>query len=226
MSKLLVTLSLLFSLSAHAEILPGFTYTKQLKGKDARGEFDISYVQITPRALPRYTIRRHVNAQIAATAKSMLCEADRKNADKMNSNLSTTVTHANADLLAIRQGYDNYCMGAYPNHGTTSAIFNLHSGLELDVELEAIDSAALKAAIVDKVLANKPAKDEGSDCDTLYDREQLSQTGYEIGLKGTNLIVTQDYAHAFQACGYDTEISLADLKPLIKAESVLQRIVK
>jgi hypothetical protein len=228
MSKFLV-LALFLSVSAYAEVQPGFTYNKQVKGKDARGEFNINYVLISPRAVRNDAIRRHVNAQMAASARSMLCEADRGNADKMSSNLATTVTHANADLLALRQGYDNYCMGAYPNHGTMSVLFDLRTGKQVEVENEAIDKNALKSLIVDKVLANKPAKDpsEGEEgCDSLYDREQLSQTGYEVGLKDAKLVVTQDYAHVAQACAYDTEISLSDVKSLLKPESILQRIVK
>lgn len=230
MKKLFLLTACVFSLSAQAEIRPGFSVPKHLKGKDARGEFDISYVQISPRALPNTGVRSRVNKAMLDQAKRVICDANAEEAQNMSSTYSVTVTQASPEMFAVRASFDVNCGGAHPDNGTESAVFDLRSGKQIEVEKEATDGAAFRAAVVEKLLANKPALGEGEKedegCYEFYTREHFSTDFFEYGVKDGKLVVTPSYPHVILACAFDTEIPLSELKGLFKPGSVLQRVAQ
>jgi hypothetical protein len=218
-----MTALFLASTFAQAKVIPGFVYSKELKGNDDRGSFDIQYVQISPKALPNDAIRRPINAELAKMAHDSICDADHDRKDNMESNQKTTVTIAEPRALALDISSDYYCGGAHPDGGIVSFLYDLSTGKKVTIESQMTDEKAFKALVVDKVLANIPSGDVG-DCADMYTKEALTEAFFNYRAEDDGIVATQMYAHAMQACGFSTKIPAAELAPLLRGGSLLKKL--
>jgi hypothetical protein len=222
----LLLLSLAFSLSAHAEILPGMLYTKVLKGQDDHGSYNIAYLQISPKALPNDSARRPVNYALASLARGALCESNHAARKELDSQVDMKPLIANHDVLSVDMSQDSNC-GAYPEAGITSLLFDLRTGKQVEeLDSQMTDAKAFKDLVVAKVLENAPKQDVDQDCRDMYTKDELVTNVFNFSVREDRIIATQEYPHAANACAFDTEISFADIKALVKPGSTLSRIVK
>ncbi|MBI4125664.1 MAG: hypothetical protein HY466_07035 [Deltaproteobacteria bacterium] len=210
-------------LVAHAEIQPGLTVIKRIRGNDNRGKFSIQYVQLT-RKLTNRAIRNKLNTSLLKEAKRYICDADPKRRKNMESNLAPKVTFANQEALAITSSYDFYCGGPYPDAGIRTSFYDLRSGEKVAIEDQVRDLKVFKHLVVEKMLANIPPDMEG--CKDYYTDEQLLDNDLKFEVKEGKLVASQDYAHVARACEYDTDIFFADVKSFVKEGSTLACIIK
>jgi hypothetical protein len=219
MKNLVIAAGILLSTAALAA--GALTTKATVKGKDNRGSFNITYVQLTA-AIKNKAGRLAVNKDVKKTALSYICEANPKNHKNMESNIAMQVSYVSQDLLGISYTTDYFCNGAYPDHTPMGAIYSIRTGKPLDVEKEVRDEAALRRLVVEKVMANLPKGDDAvEDCNQMYGQDEFTAGYYTYVLKNGALTVSPDYPHVAQACGFDTDISLNDLKPLLKEGSDL-----
>lgn len=217
-----LSLLLLALTTSVAVAAPALTTKKTIKGNDNRGRYDIDYVQLTP-AFKNKVVRDRVNTALKGIARDNLCEANRQDRKHMYANMTMDVSLQNDAVLGLEYSYDNYCMGAHPNHGPGGLIYDLRDGKLLDVETEVRDGQALRRLVVEKIMANKD-EEVYEECKFLYGQEELSAGYYIYVLKKDGVHVTPDFPHVAQACAYETTIPYSEVQPLLKDGSALESL--
>lgn len=223
--KALASLLFLCSIlpTAHAEVLPGLTEVKQLKGTDDRGLFNLHYVQLTAK-VANESVRTKVNKLMEEMAMSSICEADAERRDSMESNFFVKVSYGSLDVLAIEANQYYFCGGAHPDGGITSYLYDLRSGEEAPVESQIADAEGFRAAVVSAVLANVPR--DADECGEFYTREEFLSQSFNYTVAEGKLVASPQFPHAIAACIFETDVPYSAIGVFVKADSVLDRVIR
>lgn len=224
MKKVILSLAfIIFCSSAYGDILPRYSITKQLRGNDKHGKFNIKWVELTPK-FKNNVVRKQINKELEKYAKGYICEADQSERERMSSTFEMKVTFLSEQILGVKTINDTFCGGPYPDHSPGSLIFNLRTGRRIEIESEVQDQITFRSFVVKKVLATVP-KNSG-ECKEIYVEEDLKNTGYIYILDNQKLITIQDYPHVSQACAFETEIPYESITKFIKPGSVLETVMQ
>jgi len=217
-SALLLPLCLLSLAAFHGDcVAQPTTRTVRIAGKDQRGKYDISWLQLTTR-FPG-PVRARVNTDLEKEARAHICPAN--TGEHLDAEFSMKLTYLSPDLLGVSTAEDSFCGGAHPVHGTRGLLYDLRTGARLEVEQEMARAEAFRRFVDRRVLAARPS-DTSEECAEVNKQQSW---GYIYILEPRGLSVTQDYPNVIMACGYTTDIPYADIIPFLKPSSALRTLV-
>lgn len=214
--------------SAVAHAAPTFV-KKSFKGKDARGEFDIQYVQLVPGRDSNPLAIRKINETLKKEARESICEpADGQwKPEDMSSNRTSKVTRLDSDVVSIQINYDLFCGGAYPDYGITSSLFDLNTGRQVDFRRDSKSEELWHAIVQARLKAGMPTGADLGDCEEYYKENARDGFSFKaLAIKAKTIEIQTDYPHAIQACDFSVEIPLKDLLPIAKRGTLLERLAK
>jgi hypothetical protein len=214
---LLLALSLLplAALAADCAAQP-LTRTQRIAGKDERGKYDITWLQLTERAAGA-AVRARVNTDLEKEARSHICRPnDGRNLDAW---YEMRVTYLSRHVLGVSAAEFISCGGPSPSHGTRALLYDLRTGSRIEVETEMAERRAFRRFVDRRVFANLP-RDAG-ECADVY---KQGTWGYIYILNARTLAVSQDYPNVVKACGYATDIPHADIVRFLRPTSALRTL--
>ncbi|MFL5541186.1 MAG: hypothetical protein ACJ8J0_19520 [Longimicrobiaceae bacterium] len=205
----------LLALTASEAAAQPMTRTLRIAGKDARGKYDVSWLQLTER-FPDAAVRARVNADLEKEARSHICLPNE--GENLAAEFQMKVTYLSPHVLGVSTFEFITCGGPNPSHGTRALLYDLRTGGRIEVEAEMAERRAFRRFVDGRVLANQPR--DPAECKDAY----AVTTGYIYILKQRTLSVTQDYPNVIQACAYETEIPHADIIRFLRPTSALRTL--
>jgi len=188
---------------------------RRVAGKDDRGKYDITWVQLTERFADA-AVRARVNADLEKEALSHICRPT--DGEYLDAWYEMKVTYLSSHVLGVTTAKFISCGFPNPLHGTWALLYDLRTGERIEVETEVAERRAFRRFVDRRVLANQPR--DMPDCTGVY----KPPTSYIYILGQRTLDVSQDFPNVIQACGYTTEIPYADIVRFLRPGSALRTL--
>ncbi len=227
--NLVTVLALFSSALAHGDVpaATDYFYQKEYSGKDNRGTWKIEVPRFT-KVISVKSVRSKLNSSILKYAKSYLCDANKEQKDNYSSEVSGSILALRRDLVSVELTFSYQCGGPYPGYGTSTYLYDLNTGDQVELSSQIKDVEKLKAIAVRALINSAPKDAEGlpaeDGCAQYYNEENIQFPSYSV-LNNT-IEVSTDFVHAIQACNFSARIDIDELKALLKPESLLAKFYK
>lgn len=219
----LVLCLILLAAARDAAAAQGMTRVERLRGSDQRGRYDLSWVALTQR-FANAAVRARVNRDLEREARQHLCEPGDAPVAHLSSEFEMAVTYVDSRLLGVRTAEFVACGGAHPSIGPGALLFDLRTGRRIDLEGEMVVPRAFRGFVAQRAAAAAPH--DAAECTELYTADELVADGFIYFLEARTLRAVPNYPQVVLACGFDTEISHADVIRFLKPASPLRWLAR
>lgn len=185
---------------------------KSLRGKDSRGEYHLSYLQIMPEVGLK-DLERFNNKLKQTLAYDYLCESDSERSKHMYANTRLSNIYVDRNVLSFQVHFETYCGGPYPDAALRFYTFDLHTQKSLALDQSISQNRKITQTIYSKFLKTAHSQ-KIDDCQHFYTKKELSRTSFQYRISEAALIVRMDLPHVARACELQIKLNCDELAPL------------
>lgn len=185
---------------------------KSLQGKDNRGEYHLSYLQIMPEVGLK-DLERFNNKLKQTLAYDYLCESDSERSKHMYVNTRLSKIYVDRNVLSFQVHFETYCGGPYPDAALRFYTFDLHTQKSLALNQFISQNKKITQTIYRKLLKTAHSQ-KIEDCQHFYTKEELAITSFQYRISEAALIVRMDLPHVARSCELQIKLNCNDLQPI------------